>query len=61
MSTDYFQFVPELESLAVKMINMYRENLPLSKDLDPQESMHGEDLLYMASNILVQVSLYPPA
>ncbi|XP_021846113.1 N-terminal acetyltransferase B complex auxiliary subunit NAA25 isoform X2 [Spinacia oleracea] len=45
----------ELESLAVKMINMYRENLPLSKDLDPQESMHGEDLLYMASNILVQL------
>ncbi|XP_021720964.1 N-terminal acetyltransferase B complex auxiliary subunit NAA25-like isoform X1 [Chenopodium quinoa] len=45
----------ELESLAVKMINMYRENLPLSKDLDPQESMHGEDLLHMASNILVQL------
>lgn len=45
----------ELESLAVKMVNMYCENLPLSKDLDPQESMYGEDLLYIASNILVQL------
>ncbi|XP_010685884.2 N-terminal acetyltransferase B complex auxiliary subunit NAA25 isoform X2 [Beta vulgaris subsp. vulgaris] len=45
----------ELESLAVKMVNMYRENLPLSKDLDPQESMHGEELLHMASNMLVQL------
>ncbi|CAO2840025.1 unnamed protein product [Amaranthus hypochondriacus] len=47
--------VAELESLAVKMVNMYCENLPLSKDLDSQESMHGEELLTMASNILVQL------
>ena len=37
------------------MAEMYCKNLPLSKDLDLQESMHGEDLLSMASSILVQV------
>ncbi|KAL2899246.1 N-terminal acetyltransferase B complex auxiliary subunit NAA25 [Bienertia sinuspersici] len=45
----------ELESLAVMMVNLYCQNLPLSKDLDPQESMHGEELLCMVSNILVQL------
>lgn len=38
------------------MAEMYCKNLPLSKDLDPQESMHGEELLSMVCNILVQVS-----
>lgn len=37
------------------MTEMYCKNLPLSKDLDPQENMHGEELLVMACNVLVQV------
>lgn len=39
------------------MAEMYCKNLPLSKDLDVQESMHGEDLLSMVANILVQVCM----
>jgi hypothetical protein len=31
------------------------KTLALSENLDPQESMHDEELLSMASNILVQV------
>lgn len=34
---------------------MYCENLPLSRDLDPQENMHGEELLSIASSVLVLV------
>lgn len=49
----------ELEATAVKMTQMYCENLPLSKDLDAQESMYGEDLLSMACNLLVQVRIFP--
>ncbi|KAI8015438.1 N-terminal acetyltransferase B complex auxiliary subunit NAA25, partial [Camellia lanceoleosa] len=45
----------DLEGLAVQMAEMYCQNLPLSKYLDVQESMHGEDLLSMVSNILVQL------
>ncbi|XP_047252828.1 N-terminal acetyltransferase B complex auxiliary subunit NAA25 [Capsicum annuum] len=45
----------ELETIAVKMTQMYCENLPLSKDLDAQESMYGEDLLSMACDLLVQL------
>lgn len=37
------------------MTQIYCENLPLSKDLDAQESMYGEDLLSMACNLLVQL------
>lgn len=44
-----------LEDLAVKMVEMFCKNLPLSKDLDPQESMHGEELLSMACNVLIQL------
>ncbi|KAL5709806.1 hypothetical protein ACHQM5_020449 [Ranunculus cassubicifolius] len=45
----------DLELTASRMVDMYCENLPLSKDLDLQENMHGEDLLSMASNVLVQL------
>ncbi|XP_075088753.1 N-terminal acetyltransferase B complex auxiliary subunit NAA25 isoform X3 [Nicotiana tabacum] len=45
----------ELETTAVKMTQLYCENLPLSKELDAQESMYGEDLLSMACNLLVQL------
>ncbi|KAF7119591.1 hypothetical protein RHSIM_Rhsim13G0064100 [Rhododendron simsii] len=45
----------ELGDIAVQMVEMYCKNLPLSKDLDVQESMHGEDLLSMVANILVQL------
>ncbi|GMH11218.1 hypothetical protein Nepgr_013059 [Nepenthes gracilis] len=45
----------ELEGFAVKMIDMYCRILPLSRDLDLQEGMHGEELLCMVSNLLVQL------
>lgn len=44
-----------LDSSAVQMAEMYCKNLPLSKDLDIQETMHGEELLSMACNVLVQL------
>lgn len=47
--------VVELENSAIRMAQMYCKNLPLSKDLDQQESMHGEELLSMACNVLVQL------
>lgn len=47
--------VLELEGCAVQMVEMYCKSLPLSKDLDPQESMHGEELLSMVCNVLVQL------
>ncbi|XP_027334003.1 N-terminal acetyltransferase B complex auxiliary subunit NAA25 isoform X2 [Abrus precatorius] len=45
----------DLEVSCVQMFEMYCKNLVLSKDLDPQESMHGEELLSMTCNILVQL------
>ncbi|KAH6765715.1 Tetratricopeptide repeat superfamily protein [Perilla frutescens var. hirtella] len=47
--------VDELENMAVQMTQMFCENLPLSKDLDAQESMYGEELLSMACNVMVQL------
>lgn len=47
--------VVEHEAFAAQMVEMYWKNLPLSKDLDPQESMHGEELLSMTCNVLVQL------
>ncbi|CAN1266453.1 N-terminal acetyltransferase B complex auxiliary subunit NAA25 [Linum perenne] len=49
--------VVELENFVVDMVTMFCKSLPLSKDLDPQESMHGEELLSMASNLLVQYKI----
>ncbi|KAL1348752.1 hypothetical protein HN51_024889 [Arachis hypogaea] len=45
----------ELEGSCVQMSDMYCKNLPLSKGLDPQESMHGEELLSITCNVLVQL------
>lgn len=45
----------DIEGFAVQMADLYCKNLPLSKDLDIQESVHGEDLLSMACNISVQL------
>ncbi|KAF0910438.1 hypothetical protein E2562_002903 [Oryza meyeriana var. granulata] len=45
----------ELQRIAKVMVETFYKNLPLSRDLDPQESMHGEELLCMASSILVQL------
>ncbi|KAK3015669.1 hypothetical protein RJ639_007506 [Escallonia herrerae] len=47
--------IGDLEGFAVQMAEMYIKNLPLSKDLDVQESMYGEELLSMACNVLVQL------
>ncbi|KAH9309985.1 hypothetical protein KI387_037896, partial [Taxus chinensis] len=40
---------------AMAITRLYLDNLNLSKDLDPQETMHGEELLTMACNILMQL------
>ncbi|XP_066362409.1 N-terminal acetyltransferase B complex auxiliary subunit NAA25-like isoform X2 [Miscanthus floridulus] len=45
----------ELQGIAKRMVDTFYKNLPLSNDLDPQESMYGEELLSMASSILVQL------
>ncbi|ESQ42535.1 hypothetical protein EUTSA_v10012545mg [Eutrema salsugineum] len=45
----------EVEASALKLAKLYCQNLPLSKDLDPQESMFGEELLSLISNMLVQL------
>ncbi|KAG7606541.1 Tetratricopeptide-like helical domain superfamily [Arabidopsis thaliana x Arabidopsis arenosa] len=45
----------EIEASAVKLAKLYCQNLSLSKDLDPQESMFGEELLSLISNMLVQL------
>ncbi|KAJ0539339.1 putative tetratricopeptide-like helical domain superfamily [Helianthus annuus] len=47
--------VEDLVGFAVQMTEMYCRNLPLSKDLDVQESMYGEELLSMTCNVLVQL------
>lgn len=47
--------VAEIEDSAVQMAEMYCNNLSLSKNLDSQENMHGEELLSMACNALVQL------
>ncbi|GKC79386.1 N-terminal acetyltransferase B complex auxiliary subunit NAA25 isoform X3 [Tanacetum coccineum] len=45
----------DLVGFAVQMTDMYCQNLYLSKDLDVQESMYGEDFLSMKCNVLVQL------
>lgn len=52
---DFSPYSSELEGSAVQMVEMYCKNLPLSKDLDSQESMHGEELLSLACNAFIQV------
>ncbi|KAJ4839804.1 hypothetical protein Tsubulata_032010 [Turnera subulata] len=47
--------VVELERSAMQMVESFCKALPLSRDLDPQESMHGEELLSLACNLLVQL------
>ncbi|KAK4762740.1 hypothetical protein SAY86_008508 [Trapa natans] len=47
--------VDEVESYVQLMVEMYCNSLTLSKDLDPQESMPGEELLSISSNVLVQL------
>lgn len=52
---NFSSYSSELEGSVVQMVEMYCKNLPLSKDLDSQESMHGEELLSLACNVLIQV------
>ncbi|KAF1881581.1 hypothetical protein Lal_00021436 [Lupinus albus] len=47
--------IGDLELSCAQMSEMYCKNLPLSKDLDPQEGMHGEELLSVTCNVLVQL------
>lgn len=46
----------ELKDASLHLVDMYCKKLSFSKDLDPQENVHGEEFLSMASNALVQVS-----
>ena len=64
MGPNYLSFIhvpeilsanPELQGIAKRMVDTFYKNLSLSNELDPQESMYGEELLSMASSILVQV------
>jgi N-terminal acetyltransferase B complex non-catalytic subunit len=45
----------ELQGIAKRMVDTFYKNLSLSNELDPQESMYGEELLSMASSIFVQL------
>lgn len=53
-----FYFSAELKVWAVQMATIFGNYLPLSKDLDPQENMHGEELLAMLCNLLIQVCTF---
>lgn len=55
LGTFFSKSTTELQHIAKGMVEAFYKNLPLSRDLDPQESMHGEELLCMASSILVQL------
>ena len=64
MGPNYLSFIhvpeilsanPELQGIAKRMVDTFYKNLSLSNELDLQESMYGEELLSMASSILVQV------
>ncbi|KAJ7520455.1 hypothetical protein O6H91_19G006600 [Diphasiastrum complanatum] len=40
---------------AAKMIKLYLDCVEMSSGLDPQESMHGEELLVVASNLFIEL------
>lgn len=49
------ELVLELEVCCAQMAEIYCKSVAFSKDLDPQESMQGEELLSLICNLLVQV------
>uniref|UniRef100_A0ACD5TMA4 Uncharacterized protein n=1 Tax=Avena sativa TaxID=4498 RepID=A0ACD5TMA4_AVESA len=55
LGTFLYKSTTDLQRIAKGMVETFCKNLPLSRDLDPQESMHGEELLSMASSILMQL------
>ncbi|CAL4900135.1 unnamed protein product [Urochloa decumbens] len=55
LGTLFTKSTAELQGIAKRMVDTFYKNLPLSNELDPQESMYGEELLSMASSILVQL------
>ncbi|WVZ98055.1 hypothetical protein U9M48_043538 [Paspalum notatum var. saurae] len=55
LGTLFTKSTAELQGIAKRMVDTFYKNLPLSNDLDPQESMYGEELLSMSSSILVQL------
>ncbi|KAF8652454.1 hypothetical protein HU200_062786 [Digitaria exilis] len=55
LGTLFTKSTAELQGIAKRMVDTFYKNLSLSNDLDPQESMYGEELLSMASSILVQL------
>ncbi|XP_054797516.1 N-terminal acetyltransferase B complex auxiliary subunit NAA25 isoform X1 [Prosopis cineraria] len=53
---DMFKFsANELDVCCVQMAEVYCKSVAFSKDLDPQESMQGEELLPLICNLLVQL------
>ncbi|CAL5094318.1 unnamed protein product [Urochloa decumbens] len=55
LGTLFTKSTAELQGIAKRMVDTFYKNLSLSNELDPQESMYGEELLSMASSILVQL------
>ncbi|KAL6865074.1 hypothetical protein ACP4OV_016225 [Aristida adscensionis] len=55
LGTLFTKSVAELQGVTKRLVETFYKNLPLSNELDPQENMYGEELLSMASNILVQL------
>ncbi|XP_026441543.1 N-terminal acetyltransferase B complex auxiliary subunit NAA25-like isoform X1 [Papaver somniferum] len=49
------QPLQDTEKVNVHRGDLYREMLKLSKNLDPQEAVQGQELLCMACNVLVQL------
>lgn len=49
--------ITDLVSHAAEIAKIYLESLELSADLDVQESMHGEELLVLSTNLLIEVTL----
>ncbi|CAN6351382.1 unnamed protein product [Urochloa humidicola] len=55
LGTLFTKSTAELQGIAKRMVDTFYKNLSLSNELDPQESMYGEELVSMASSILVQL------
>ena len=48
-------YFADLLAKAIDIANLYVTGLKLSKDLDPQECMHGEEFIPIVVYILIQV------
>ncbi|XP_078445054.1 tetratricopeptide repeat (TPR)-like superfamily protein isoform X2 [Wolffia australiana] len=53
--TNFKLSISDLRAASFDLVDMFCKKLYLSGDLDPQETVHGEELLTMASNALSQL------